>query len=236
MELNKNFIGIFVSILFLFRFVSLNDNEISALTGKTDILVDQIEQEVISEQTHFDDQVSKALSKTKATQKLLSDDSQVKKLNSHFKEIVSILNKLVKTKDFTLSNFASLNKVGCKKIKKIVSRLEDQVDLCLKLINSVDRYNVSLDTQVANLKIEYSVSFIQFSKSTANKVLKNISELEKLVVVITEFSSHLYAAGIQIANVLYDIKVVKFRDCDTKVTTTKSVKSKTKTKSSENLK
>lgn len=213
MELIKNFSRLFVVLSLFLQFVHAEDDELSQLIATTSNLVDQLEYEVISEQTLFENNVSETLNKTRSTRNLLKGNGNFKKMIASLNNIVNILTNLNGTSDFTLSSFSKSNLTGCSGISRMTMRLEGQIDHCITAIKASQTCIKSLSPQTGNLKIEYSVNYIHLNKTTVRCVLKSISILDKLVDVTTEFSSHLYSAAKQIAGILYDIKVQKYKTC-----------------------
>lgn len=214
MELIKNFSSIFVVFsAFVLIVNSLTDDEMSQLIETAETLVDQMEHDTISEQNHLEEMTWKALNRTKSTRSLFKNKTTFSKMIKPLSEIVKVLKKLNGTREFTLSSFSKANTTGCKKIHKMITRMEAQMDLCLKIRNFIEKCVDELSPQTDKLKIEYTVNYINMNTTTASKVLNNISKLEKLASTISKFSSELYSAAKQFASVLYDIKVVKSKAC-----------------------
>lgn len=213
MELIKNFSGFFFAFSLFLQFVHSQDDELSQLIETTESLVDQVEYEIISEQTYFQNKVSDTLNATKLTKNLLARNANLKNITVPLTNIVAILSLFNRTDDFTLSSFSKLNLTNCKKISKVSAMLEGQIDLCIKTIKTAEKSMKSLSPQIASLKIEYSISYIHFTNTTSSSVLSNILMLDQLVDITTEFSSNVYSAAKQISSILYDIKVQKYKTC-----------------------
>lgn len=229
---------IFVIHIFLFiKIVTISADDVSNAITLAEKQVDQAEQEIIKAQMYFKEAVNRTIDFTRDTKNLLKNNSNLKKLSKPLVQLLNILKTMAKSQSFTLSDFHQKAGNNCSKIYAMIDELETDMKFYLKTKKQSEETAALLTSPTEELKLEYFATFIFFNKTQSEAVLSVIAMNEKLVDRNKDFMFILYNASSQIANSLYDIKVVKYKICEplkksketktpTKVTTkSKKVKS-----------
>lgn len=203
-----------IKIFVLIKVVTISSDDVSNAITLAEKQVDQAEKEIIRAQMDFKDAVNRTLDFTKDTRNLLRNNSNLKKLSKPLVQLLNILNTMVKSQSFTLSNFQQKAGNNCSKIYVMIDELEVDMKLYLKSKKQSEETAALMTSPTEKLKLEYFATFIFFNKTQSEAVLSVIAMNEKLVDQNKDFMFILYKASSQIANALYDIKVVKYKTCE----------------------
>lgn len=212
-------------ILITSKVVKAANDEVVKIATEAEKKVDNAEKLIIREQATFKDEIKQAIKIINSTKELIMPNKNLASVVTVMDMVLNILSKFLKTKDFSLSSFQKLNSTSCKKINAMIKKLEVDMEFYLKTFKSSGDGAHQLTLQSNNLKIEYFSNFIFFNKTQSDSVLSIIAMQEKLVDKIQTHNQYLFTATYQIANILYDLKVPKYKICDPK----KSSKSVEKT-------
>lgn len=213
MKLRKSFFIFVASILISLQFDIALTNDISKNVTAAESQVDQTEKDLIKEQNGFKSAVKQTLIATKTTRNLLKNNKNLSKLVESLNQVSSTLKSFLRAQNFTLSNFNALNRQSCKKLYTMINKLEYDLSFYLKTRKETEDNATSTATRIDELKLEYFANFIFLNKTQGENVLAAIATNERLLEKIKLYGSALYSASCQIANILYDIKVVKYKIC-----------------------
>lgn len=194
-------------------FATTSDDDLSSLISSTIPQVALDEQQVISAQSVFMTLVQHAANKTKRTQNRVKLNKNLAPLMPPIKNISITLWQILSQKKVQLSNFNNLTSATCSKISKLISALEPRMDLFLKMEKDGESQMITLESQTNELKLAYFSNYIFLNKTLAHNVLSTIAILEKLSDQSQTFFSTLYSSAKDIANILYDLKVVQANSC-----------------------
>lgn len=231
MKSQKSVLGFLLVILITSKVASAVNEEVANATAEAEKKVDSVEKQLIRNQAAFKKEVRKANESMIASRELLKANKQLPSVLTIYDSILKNFLRLANAKNFSLSKFNNLNSTSCKKINEMITDLEADVEFYLKAIKGSEDGAHSLSLQSKNLKIEYFSNFIFFNTTESESVLRIIALHEKLVEKIQNYQAFLFSSSYQIANILYDIKVTKYKICDKKNTSSKpKEKSSTKAK------
>lgn len=216
MKSQKSVCILLLIILITSKVVEAANEEVVKIATEAEKKVDNAEKLIIRDQANFKDEIKQAIKITNSTKELIKLNKNLASVVTAIDVILNILSKFLKTKDFSLSRFQKLNSTSCKKINAMINKLEVDMEFYLKTFKSYEDGAHQLTLQSNNLKIEYFSNFIFFNKTHSESILSIIALQEKLVEKIQTHNQYLFSATYQIANVLYDIKIPKYKICDLK--------------------
>ena len=221
----------FFSLLVLIQLTSTATTSSSALDiviGKFQTQVEKDEKRLINEQVEFKTNINTALSRSKSSENSLNSNRHLKNLNQVLLSIIKTLTEISITHPFNTSDFHKQNVTACKKINLMWEKLETDMINYLQAKKTLDDDTNFVAHQTNKLKLEYFTNYIFFTNTTSDSTVKTIAILERMNDKNHKFSSNLYLCAFQIANVLFDIKVVKFESCDNRNFTSSTTKAFTK--------
>lgn len=203
-----------LNIFLLLRIVAVLADEISEVIDVTSKQIDQAEREIFSEQANYKAAVNRTISAVQAAKNLTKNNRSLLKLQKLLDKLISILRNILKIGDFTLSDFKQKPGKDCKKVYAMISELEADLKMYLKLKQQYEDLAASITPQSDGLKLEYVATYIISNKTQNEAVLAVIAMSEGLVGSSKLFTAILYEDASKIANALYEIKVVRYKICD----------------------
>lgn len=214
MKHRKSDFVVFLLISIYFEFASPNDDDIRKAILSSEKKVDQIEKDLIQEQKDYKSLIKLTLNATEESKKQVKNNNNLKSLIKPLTNLVNFIKSLLKSEDFALSNFQRINGTDCKKLYRMIDKLEDNIKRYLEKRKETDDNVTIAVRQIATLKLEYFANFIFLNKTQSESVLATIAANEKLVEKNKAFEDFLYTTSYAIANILYDLKVYKYKICE----------------------
>lgn len=221
-----------LNISLILRIVTVSADEISEVIDVTSKQIDQAEREIFTEQANYKAAVNRTISAVQAVKHLTRNNRSLLKLQKPLDKLISILRNILKVRDITLSGFMQKSGKDCKTIYAMISELEADLKMYLKLKQQYEDLAASVTPQTDALKLEYVATYIISNKTQNEAVLTVIAMSEVLVESSKLFTDVLYKDASKIANALYEIKVVKYKICDPSKNVQKT-KATTKAKTSK---
>lgn len=220
MKSQKNVFIPLLFILIIFKAVTAVNEEVVKIASEAEKNIGIIERQLIQAQAGCKDEIKQAIKSTNSSKNLIKAKKNLGSILTPLNNILTILSRFVKSKDYSLSNFQKINSTSCRKIYAMISKLESDIDVYLKVLKTSEAGTQSLIIQCNNLKVEYFSSFILFNKSQSENILNIIALQEKLIDKIQSYDAFVLSSSYQIATILYDIKVPRYKFCDVRNKTT----------------
>lgn len=211
MELIETVIVCILTIAVLLK----NNNASQAELVISESQLEQIEKDLIKEQKEFKNLINATTKLTTTVRSQIKSDQNLKHVMICMDNVTHILRRLGRTSSFDMSNFQNTSSTLCKKTQVIISSLENDVKFYLQIKKGTEENSTTLTKNVDELKIQYFANFIFFNKNQSENVLASIALQEKLAENCKSFAKFLYSSLIKIATVLYDVKVINVKYCET---------------------
>lgn len=214
MKLKKFIFLNFVFCLELYvPLLASSNNEIATTISTAEIQLYQVEKDLIRQQDLTRGSTVQALATTKKTKCALKSNINLIKVTNALDTLANVLSTIRNAKNFTMNNFKKLNK-SCKAINTIIGKLETDVELYLRVKSESETGIYFLVNATIDLKLEYFANFIFFNKTESDNVLSVIALNEKQIEKQAMWVASLNATCYQVASILYDVKVTKYKVCE----------------------
>lgn len=218
------------SIIVLIAVLQINSTfseDVATIVSTAQSQVDQAEKQLINDQVTFNEGLKNAIASVKLTLDALKSNLNLKDVCATLGLIKCSLTRSSKARNFTTSDFKNQPLPACAEIEMMISKLEDDMINYLQTKGIVEGDTSFVVQQIDNLKLGYFINYIFFTNTTSETTVSTIATLDKLVHKNDLFASSLYSTATQIANVLYDLKVAKYGNCNNHTNVKKGTLNKT---------
>lgn len=179
-------------------------------------LIEEIETDLIKEQKEYKDSVNATSTCTTLVRSQIKSEQNLKKVVRALDNVTKSLRRLISAPIFDSSIVQNSSLTLCRKTQIMIANLESDVVLYLRAKLETEENATLLSKDIDELKIQYFANFIFFNKNQSENVLAAIAMQERLVEKCKFFASFIYASTVKTATVLYDIKVIQVKNCETK--------------------
>ena len=208
------FVNLFLTFVLsydqMMKHISASEEEIIAAEN----MIFQIETEIIQEQKEYKDLINSTLSTTVLIRLQVRNNENVKKVSKSLNSVIISLKRLFKFSNFVVKIPPNDNLTQCRRNQELVLALESDVKFYLHSKVNIDLNTTILQRDINELKIQYFANFIFFNRNQSENVLASIAIQERFLDKSKVFSTFLYSSTLKIATVLYDIKIIHIKNCE----------------------
>lgn len=194
----------------MIKHISATEDEIIAAEN----VILQIEIEFVKEQKEYKNLINSTLSTTILVRSQVRSNENVKKVSKSLNSVTTSLRRLLQFTNFVVKTPQNNNFTLCRRSQELVWALETDVRFYLLSKIRTDLNTSLLQRDINELKIQYFANFIFFNRNQSENVLASIALQERFLEKSKDFSTYMYSSTLKIATILYDIKIIHVKNCE----------------------
>lgn len=174
-----------------------------------DSQINSWESQLRKDQQELKLKVSNILNETVTTRNLLTGNETFVISESLEKS----LREIGETLEVSTTNLKDINSPDCAKVKNAISKIEANMLSYSNIIQFTNVSKVNITRCKEDVNTDYFENFMFLSDEQASSVLQLIANIEKFLIDVNVFIASFKQKSIQIANILYELKIQKQKQC-----------------------
>lgn len=175
--------------------------------------IKSLESQLMKDQQEFRLKALKIINETRTTRNMLRGNETFDVLVENLNELKDMLKK---SRNFTRVkeiNLEDIDSSDCKKLKIVITKIEFNILNCALIIESTNASQSGISQSREDVSIEYFSNFLFFDDEGISCLLRLLANVEKFLSDLNNFVLNFKSSSIQIANILYELKLTRQNEC-----------------------